>query len=313
GHLDPGFLARHHAPPAALPRRRAPAVERLRSLRGEPGREPAAPGAARRHAGGEPRRRPRPADAGGGARHGAPELRAVRARQGPGRARRALPPRAAQRGHPGAHRARAAGRLHAGRGHRGRDDLHVAGHRADDPRRRPRAQLPGGAEHGAGDRRAVHAGEPGHRHPLRDRRPAGAAAVRRPRWWWPAGPRGVALGGLAIVPALVLVALVAPALVPGSPTEIATGKALHGPSLAEPFGMDDLGRSVLSRVAHAYRVSLAVALGSVALALAVGGPLGLVAGYAEGAADQLIMRPLDVLMAFPAILLALALMTVFRP
>ena len=75
--------------------------------------------------------------------------------------------------------------------------------------------------------------------------------------------------------------------------------------------MDDLGRSILSRVAHAYRVSLGVALASVALALLVGLPLGLVAGYAEGALDQLIMRPLDVLMAFPAILLAIALMSVF--
>jgi peptide/nickel transport system permease protein len=75
--------------------------------------------------------------------------------------------------------------------------------------------------------------------------------------------------------------------------------------------MDDLGRSVLSRVVHAYRVSLGVALGSVALALAVGGALGLVAGYGEGLLDQIIMRPLDVLMAFPAILLAIALMSVF--
>src|SRR5438552_14855291 len=75
--------------------------------------------------------------------------------------------------------------------------------------------------------------------------------------------------------------------------------------------MDDLGRSVLSRVVHAYRISLGVALTSVLLALVIGVPLGLVAGYAEGWPDQLIMRPLDVLMAFPAILLAIALMSVF--
>ncbi len=127
----------------------------------------------------------------------------------------------------------------------------------------------------------------------------------------PAGPRGVALTGLAVVLTLALVAVLAPAVVPGSPTEISKDLALRAPTLAEPFGMDDLGRSVLSRVVHAYRVSLGVALGSVALALVLGGPLGLVAGYAEGATDQLIMRPLDVLMAFPAILLAIALMSVF--
>ena len=132
-------------------------------------------------------------------------------------------------------------------------------------------------------------------------------ALRR-RW---AGPQGVALAGLGLVGALVLAALCAPAIVPGSPTAIAKDHALRGPTLGEPFGMDDLGRSVLSRVVHAYRVSLGVAVGSVALALLIGGPLGLIAGYAEGVPDQLIMRPLDVLMAFPAILLAITLMSVF--
>jgi len=122
---------------------------------------------------------------------------------------------------------------------------------------------------------------------------------------------GIALAGLALVFALALAALAAPALPLGSPTAIAKDHALHGPTVGEPFGMDDLGRSVLSRVVHAYRISLGVAICSVLLALAIGGPLGLVAGYAEGWPDQLIMRPLDVLMAFPAILLAIALMSVF--
>jgi peptide/nickel transport system permease protein len=127
----------------------------------------------------------------------------------------------------------------------------------------------------------------------------------------PAGHRGVTVAGLAVIAALMLIAALAPHVVPGSPTEIAKDHALRGPTWGQPFGMDDLGRSILSRVAHAYRVSLGVAVASVALALLVGLPLGLVAGYAEGALDQLIMRPLDVLMAFPAILLAIALMAVF--
>jgi peptide/nickel transport system permease protein len=126
-----------------------------------------------------------------------------------------------------------------------------------------------------------------------------------------AGARGVALAGLALIAALALAALTAPAFLRGSPTEIAGTHALRAPTWAEPFGMDDLGRSVLSRVIHAYRISLGVAVASVILALLIGGPLGLVAGYAEGWPDQLIMRPLDVLMAFPAILLAIALMSVF--
>jgi peptide/nickel transport system permease protein len=131
------------------------------------------------------------------------------------------------------------------------------------------------------------------------------------RWTLPAGHRGVTVAGLAVIAGLMLIAALAPHVVPGSPTEIAKDHALRGPTWGQPFGMDDLGRSILSRVAHAYRVSLGVAMASVALALLVGLPLGLVAGYAEGALDQLIMRPLDVLMAFPAILLAIALMSVF--
>lgn len=126
----------------------------------------------------------------------------------------------------------------------------------------------------------------------------------------PAGHRGVTAAGLLVVAVLTLIAALAH-VVPGSPTEIARDHALRAPTWDQPFGMDDLGRSILSRVAHAYRVSLGVAMASVALALLAGLPLGLVAGYAEGALDQLIMRPLDVLMAFPAILLAIALMSVF--
>jgi peptide/nickel transport system permease protein len=128
---------------------------------------------------------------------------------------------------------------------------------------------------------------------------------------FPSRHRGVTLAGLLVLAALTVVAVLAPWIVPGSPTEIASAQALRPPSLGQPFGMDDLGRSVLSRVAHAYRVSLGVAVASVLLALAAGVPLGLIAGYAEGVLDQLIMRPLDVLMSFPAILLAIALMSVF--
>ena len=117
--------------------------------------------------------------------------------------------------------------------------------------------------------------------------------------------------GLSVIVGLGALALAGPHVLPGSPETIVSAEALKPPTPAEPFGRDDLGRSVLSRVVHAYRVSLEVALTSVALALLFGMPLGLVAGYAEGWLDQLIMRPLDVLMAFPAILLAVALMGVF--
>src|SRR5581483_10961762 len=123
------------------------------------------------------------------------------------------------------------------------------------------AELSGRAEHGARHRGHVHAREPRDRPPLRRDRPARAAAMTR---------GGVALRGLALVAGLTLVAVVAPALPIGSPTEIAKDHALRGPTLTQPFGMDDLGRSVLSRVVHAYRISLGVAVGSVALALLIG-------------------------------------------
>ena len=78
-----------------------------------------------------------------------------------------------------------------------------------------------------------------------------------------------------------------------------------GPTLSHPFGSDALGRDVLSRVLFAYRVSLGVAVGSVLVAMAVGIPLGLLAGFYGGAVDSLIMRPVDLLLALPALLLAL--------
>lgn len=136
--------------------------------------------------------------------------------------------------------------------------------------------------------------------------PAGAGARRRRAVRSP-----LAVAGAAVILALAALTVAGPRVLRGEPTAIASDRALRPPTLAEPFGMDDLGRSVLSRVVHAYRVSLGIALTSVALALLAGVPLGLLAGYAEGTLDQLIMRPLDVLMAFPAILLAIALMSVF--
>jgi peptide/nickel transport system permease protein len=81
--------------------------------------------------------------------------------------------------------------------------------------------------------------------------------------------------------------------------------ALTGPSLHHIFGADDLGRDVFARVASGFRISFAVAVGSIALALLSGVPLGLIAGYAGGLMDGLIMRPLDVLMGFPALLMAI--------
>jgi peptide/nickel transport system permease protein len=82
-----------------------------------------------------------------------------------------------------------------------------------------------------------------------------------------------------VVAALIAVALLAPVIAPHDPESISTDRILAAPTLEHPFGLDSLGRDVLTRVIYAFRVSLLVALGSVTVAFAIGAPIGLVAGY----------------------------------
>jgi len=119
--------------------------------------------------------------------------------------------------------------------------------------------------------------------------------------------------GLVILGALLLVAVLAPWLAPHDPDAIESNRVLRGITLAHPFGSDDLGRDVLSRVIFAFRVSLSVAVGSVVVAFVVGVPLGLIAGYRGGWVDTVIMRPVDMLLALPALLLAIALIAIVGP
>jgi peptide/nickel transport system permease protein len=119
--------------------------------------------------------------------------------------------------------------------------------------------------------------------------------------------------GLAILAVLIVVAIFAPLIAPYDPEAIDTSRILAAPNLAHPFGSDALGRDVLSRVIFAFRVSLSVAIGSVLLAFVIGVPLGLLAGYKRGVAETLIMRPIDMLLALPALLLAVAMIAVLGP
>ncbi len=91
-----------------------------------------------------------------------------------------------------------------------------------------------------------------------------------------------ALLGIVIVAVLVTLAVLAPLVAPHDPEAIDSARILGRPDLGHPFGSDALGRDVLTRVLFAYRVSLSVALGSVALAFVVGAPIGLVAGFRGG-------------------------------
>jgi peptide/nickel transport system permease protein len=119
--------------------------------------------------------------------------------------------------------------------------------------------------------------------------------------------------GLGLTAILVLLALLAPWVAPYRPDEIHPIDSLLAPSPRYWLGTDDLGRDVLSRIVFGARASLMVGAIAVGIAAAVGVPLGLVAGYLGGRLDGLVMRLMDALLAFPAILLAIALMAVLGP
>lgn len=122
--------------------------------------------------------------------------------------------------------------------------------------------------------------------------------------------RRLLVGGAVLV-GLVLLALLAPWIAPHDPESIDSTRLLVGPSWRHWFGTDALGRDVLSRVLYAYRISLVVAGGSVLAALAVGVPIGLMAGFFGGWVDLVLMRPVDMILVLPALLLAIALISVF--
>jgi peptide/nickel transport system permease protein len=122
-----------------------------------------------------------------------------------------------------------------------------------------------------------------------------------------------ALVGVAIVLALVVVAVFADALAPQSPTASDQTRTFQRPSWEHPLGTDQLGRDMLSRVVHGTRISLAVGVSSVLLALFVGVPLGMIAGYYGGRIDAAVMRAMDLVLAFPIYLLAIILMVIFTP
>jgi len=119
-------------------------------------------------------------------------------------------------------------------------------------------------------------------------------------------------GGVFLL-VLVACALAAPVIARYTPDAIDPAQVLHGPTWQHLLGSDEFGRDVLSRLLYAYRVSLLVAAGSIALALPVGGVIGLLAGYFGGLADTLLMRPVEMLLAFPALLLGLTLISILGP
>src|SRR4030081_237855 len=119
--------------------------------------------------------------------------------------------------------------------------------------------------------------------------------------------------GLGLVAGLALLALLAPWLAPGDPFRGDLSASLHPPSGAFLFGSDAQGRDVLSRVLYGARLSLTVGLISQSIAMTLGVTLGLVSGYYGRWTDGVIMRIADVTLAFPSLLLLIAIAAAVKP
>jgi peptide/nickel transport system permease protein len=119
--------------------------------------------------------------------------------------------------------------------------------------------------------------------------------------------------GMLIVCLAVFGAVAGPFLTPYDPSAQELARRLEGPSLAHPLGLDELGRDILARLLAGARISLLVGLAVVSVSSLVGMTLGSIAGYFGGRLDDGISRVIDVLMAFPGILLAIALVAVLGP
>ena len=122
-----------------------------------------------------------------------------------------------------------------------------------------------------------------------------------------------AMGGLVVVLLMVAVAVAAPHIAPYDPNKQSFIRKLKPPSAAHWLGTDEFGRDILSRLLVGSRVALAVGLVPVAIALVLGVTVGLVAGYYGGATDAVAMRLVDVILAFPWLLLAIGIMAILGP
>jgi ABC-type dipeptide/oligopeptide/nickel transport system permease subunit len=125
--------------------------------------------------------------------------------------------------------------------------------------------------------------------------------------------RPASAAGAVIVLLFVATALGAPWIATSDPLGTDWSKIRKAPTWAHPFGTDDLGRDNFSRVVWGSRISMQAGVFSILLAILVGVPTGLVAGYYRGALDQLIMRLTDAWLAFPFLILAIGLVTIMGP
>ncbi|HEY8291486.1 MAG TPA: ABC transporter permease [Thermomicrobiales bacterium] len=141
-------------------------------------------------------------------------------------------------------------------------------------------------------------------------------SVPEPYWrWFIKRVLRVRLAGvsLAIIVLAVGMALFAGLLAPDNPTKSDLTQVLQVPSLAHPMGTDDLGRDVLSRIIYGARASLVAGVIATGIALTIGASLGIISGYTLGIVDTVISRIMDALLAFPGLILALAITAALGP
>ncbi|MDR7522423.1 MAG: ABC transporter permease [Armatimonadota bacterium] len=119
--------------------------------------------------------------------------------------------------------------------------------------------------------------------------------------------------GLAILLVWIVLALAAPLISPYDPVEVHLDARMLPPARGHWLGTDFYGRDILSRILHGARYDLLIALFAVGVAAGVGAPLGILAGYVGGRLDDLIMRVMDIIIAFPGLVLAMALASVLGP
>ncbi|MGO0122410.1 nickel ABC transporter permease subunit NikC [Desulfothermobacter acidiphilus] len=139
------------------------------------------------------------------------------------------------------------------------------------------------------------------------------AAVRGNSAWARLKRDRLALAGLVMLSIVVAVAVLAPYLAPNDPVKVDLQHRLAPPSAQYPLGTDHLGRCLLSRLIYGARVSLSTAALALVAILVLGLPLGILAGYCGGWVDNLIMRLVDILLAFPGLVLALVIAGTLGP
>src|SRR5207247_7626242 len=261
----------------------------------------------------------------------APGLHPDGAGEGRQLARGDLRPCLEERVDPSGHRGRNPGGRHSRGCARNRDDLLLARRGQARDRQHLRSGLPHHPGHRARHRVLVHVRQPGRRPRLRVAEPKDQLRVSTV--YGPALPADVAETPIsqpislrrllrtyprvavasALLLLLVLVTVLAPWVALHDPIATDPSNALLGPSAAHPLGTDELGRDLFARVIWGSRVSLPIAFVAVAVGLVVGGTIGLAAGYRGGATDLLLMRVIDAILAFPALILAIAIVAVLGP